>query len=234
LPNIDLIAAHRHVQQIAKAALSQLPAYITPSASEHSIAQVAHQMLCDLGAPETWYYSCPAFVLAGTRSCLSISGRDYQADQTLLGEHNLITVDLSPRIGGHWGDCARSFYLENGHVTPHPTTHDLSEGQDFLASLHAAMLQFVTPNTCCSELFDWSAERITAAGFENLDFLGNVGHSIATQRENRTFIERDNPTLLGDLPFFTYEPHVRQKNGRWGFKHENIFYFDEHGCITEL
>ncbi|SMC16226.1 Metallopeptidase family M24 [Andreprevotia lacus DSM 23236] len=234
MPDTALIAAHRHVQDIAKAVLAALPAHITPDDSEYSITQTAYRLLCELGAPDTWYYNCPAFVLAGERSCLSISGRDYEASRTLLGHYNLITVDLSPSIDGHWGDCARSFYLENGRISAAPTDPQLQAGQRFLTGLHAAMRHFVTPDTRCSELFDWSAAQIAAAGFENLDFLGNVGHSIATRREDRTFIERGKGTRLGELPFFTYEPHVRQQDGRWGFKHENIFYFDHANQLVEL
>ncbi len=70
------------------------------------------------------------------------------------------------------------------------------------------------------ELFDWANRHITACEIENLDFLGNVGHSIATRREDRQYIEAGNTCALQDVPFFTLEPHVRQAGGRWGFKGE--------------
>lgn len=75
---------------------------------------------------------------------------------------------------------------------------------------------------------------VTRGGFENLDFLGNVGHSIATRREDRQYIEAKNMRLLKEVPFFTFEPHVREVGGMWGFKHENIFYFNQDGCVELL
>jgi hypothetical protein len=84
------------------------------------------------------------------------------------------------------------------------------------------------------ELYDWANDRIKASGFENLDFLGNVGHSIATRREDRQYIEAQNMHLLKEVPFFTFEPHVREVGGMWGFKHENIFYFNQDGCVELL
>jgi hypothetical protein len=40
--------------------------------------------------------------------------------------------------------------------------------------------------------------------------------------------------LLKEVPFFTFEPHVREVDGIWGFKHENIFYFNQDGCVELL
>ncbi|XCY77636.1 M24 family metallopeptidase [Pseudomonas sp. CBR-F] len=103
---------NRVVQAAAKSVLQQLVTRITPQSTEASIAEMATQMLADCGYPQTWYYDCPAFVLLGSRSALSVSGRDYRPSDEAVGLHNLITVDLSPRAGNVWGDCARSFYVE--------------------------------------------------------------------------------------------------------------------------
>ncbi len=104
----------------------------------------------------------------------------------------------------------------------------------FLESLHAEMRQTVRPEMEFHELFDWTNNRIKVGGFENLDFLGNVGHSIATRREDRQYIEVRNSRRLHEVPFFTFEPHVREIGGRWGFKHENIFFFNHDGRLEEL
>jgi Xaa-Pro aminopeptidase len=234
MPSIYLIHAHRTVQQAAKSALANLSTQISATDSEASIAARAYWELCALGFRDTWYYNCPAFVLAGTRSCKSISGREYVASDQPVGTYNLVTVDLSPVLDGHWGDCARSFYVEDGRVTTTPVTPEFSVGQHFLKVLHADMQHAVHPGMTFHELFAWSNQRITAAGFENLDFLGNVGHSIATRREDRQYIEANNHCHLRDVPFFTFEPHVRKARGCWGFKHENIFFFNGEGVLEEL
>lgn len=234
MPNPELVSKHRAVQNIAKAVLDDLGARILPFDTERTIATKAYAALCHRGVSDTWYYNCPAFVLLGSRSCVSISGRDYEPSTEKVGTHNLITVDLSPVLGGCWGDCARSFYVENGQLTDSPISDEFKVGHDFLARLHAQMQVFVTPSKTFHELHEWANSRIGEAGFENLDFLGNVGHSIATSRDARQFIEQGNSALLGSVPFFTFEPHVREIEGKWGFKHENIFYFDRNGDAQEL
>ena len=234
MPSRELIAEHKIVQGIARAVLDELTLSISPEDSEFTIVEKSASGLRSRGAPDTWYYDCPAFVLLGARSCLSISGSDYQPAKEKVGSYNLVTVDLSPVLAGRWGDCARSFYVEDGTVTNMPTSPEFSIGQLFLASLHAQMLNTVTPQTSFHELWEWANRKITEQGFENLDFLGNVGHSIATTRDARQYIEKGNMALLGGVPFFTFEPHVRELSGGWGFKHENIFFFNNEQLLEEL
>lgn len=202
--------------------------------TEHSIATRAAARLQARGIGETWYHDCPALVLLGARSCTSVSGRDYRPAVAPVGQMNLVTVDLSPSHLGHWGDCARSFAVEEGHVTLTPRDPSFRAGMSFLQRLHATMRQFVTPQTTFHELAIWSAQQIEAGGFVHLDFLGNVGHSIAARREDRIFVERDNHRRLSEVSFFTFEPHVREVDGKWGFKHEDIFFFNPVGVLEEL
>jgi hypothetical protein len=115
-----------------------------------------------------------------------------------------------------------------------PVTPELSSGKCFLQTLHAEMQATVYPEMKFHELFEWTNDRIKNSGFQNLDFLGNVGHSIATRREDRQYIEAKNNCQLQAVPFFTFEPHVREVSGKWGFKHENIFYFDRDGRVQKL
>lgn len=233
-PPTATIAEHREVQNAAKTVLANLAFSISASDTEATIAAAAHQALCNLGFPDTWYYDCPAFVLAGSRSCLSISGKDYVPSVEPVGEFNLVTVDLSPQRDGRWGDCARSFYVENGRALSDPAAPEFVVGKNFLEGLHAEMQAIVRPTLTFQDLYEWSNSRIATSGFQNLDFLGNVGHSIAPCREDRQYIEATNYNQLGDVPFFTFEPHVREIGGRWGFKHENIFYFTLSGRIETL
>ena len=68
------------------------------------------------GITKTWYYACPALVLLGSRSCLSISGKVYEPSDEKVGSENLVTIDLSPLSNKIWGDCSRSFVVESGKV----------------------------------------------------------------------------------------------------------------------
>jgi hypothetical protein len=221
------------VQQVAKQVLWDLAAEISPADTERSIAEEACAGLSRQGIDETWYYACPAFVLLGSRSCLSVSGRDYMPSLEPVGETNVVTVDLSPMRSGHWGDCARSYFVEDGRATREPRLPEFTVGRDFLKRLHADMLAFVDDDTTFHQLYEWTNDCIAAACFQNLDFKSNVGHSIAKRREDRQYVSAGNHAKLCES-LFTFEPHVRSAGGRWGFKHENIFFFNAARRIEEL
>jgi len=222
------------VQSIAKQVLDDLKFEINAKSTEASIATKAAELLAEYGVKDTWYHNVPAFVLLGERSCLSISGRDYTPAQAEVGSTNLVTIDLSPKVDGIWGDCARSFIIEEGKVVKHPSDHEFQEGLKVEAQLHEAMKSFVTPNTKFSELFEFGNNLIFSLGYENLDFLNNLGHSIELNPDNRRFIDSNCHDQLGSVGLFTYEPHICKNGGIWGFKHENIYYFDEGSRINEL
>lgn len=229
-----LVAAHRKAQDAAKAVLRELAATLGPDDTEQSIASRATGALARYGIQDTWYHDCPALVLLGSRSCTSVSGRDYRPAVEPVGPTNLVTVDLSPSHEGHWGDCARSFVVEQGQVTERPDNPELRRGVEFVGRLQSAMRDFLTPQMTFHDLAVWTARQIEAEGFENLDFRGNVGHSIAARREDRVYIEAGNHRPLAEVSFFTFEPHVRAKDGQWGFKHEDIFFFNATDAVEML
>jgi hypothetical protein len=233
--NAISIAEYREVQSVAKQVLDELGSTMGARDTERSIAVRAAAMLGDRGLPDTWYHDCPAFVLLGSRSCESLSGRVYRPAEELVGRQNLVTVDLSPRRGQIWGDCARSFCIENGRWTRMPGHPEFVEGLAAQRVLHAWLMDHAVPDMGASELFEAANQRVRSLGYENLDFAGNVGHSIVRTLEERRYLERGASVLLRDLNPFTFEPHIRRQiAGRWGFKHENIYAFDEAGVLLEV
>ena len=38
-------------------------------------------------------------------------------------------------------------------------------------------------------------------------------------------------TKLADVKYFTFEPHIAFPDSKYGYKKENIYYFDEAGLI---
>lgn len=228
------IEKYSTIQYIAKQVLQDLSTDISANSTEQSIATRAKELLVRYGVTETWYHNVPAFVLLGSRSCLSISGRDYIPATEPVGSLNLVTVDLSPCIDNIWGDYARSFVVENGRVVSNPKSDEFTEGVKMERHLHKEMQRYVTSQTTFSDLFKFGNRLIIEHGWENLDFLQNLGHSIETKPEHRRFIDRDCQEQLGAVNYFTFEPHIRKRGAQWGFKHENIYYFDESGKINEL
>lgn len=233
--NISQLQHYQQVQAIAKQVLQDIASLIQPADTEASICRKAVELLRNKGIEQTWYYDVPAFVLLGTRSKLSVSGSEYKPDaQQTVGNFNLVTIDLSPLAGKTWGDCARSFCIEQGQVQTHPEDQDFRQGVQAETQLHQRMQAFVTPQTRFSELYAVGNQLISELGFENLDFLNNLGHSIETDPDARRYIDADCHQQLGEVPLFTFEPHIARPGSPWGFKHENIYYFDVCGQLTEL
>jgi hypothetical protein len=145
-----------------------------------------------------------------------------------------VTIDLSPSLGGVWGDCARSFYVENGRSVAIPQAREFAEGAELQRLLHEQLCATTTRGTTFGEACSAATAAIRRAGFECIDFLGNVGHSIESSPADRIYLEPENPRPLGDVGLFTFEPHIRKLGGQWGFKHENIYYFDDDGRLIEL
>lgn len=231
---MELIHTYKEVQDIAKRVHSVIGGFISPESSELSIAKRAAELLADFGAPETWYHNVPAFVLLGSRSCLSISGRDYIPSNEEVGYLNLVTVDLSPKVGSVWGDCARSYAVENGAVAEEPSNPEFIDGIEVEKALHRDMINFVSPETKFSHLFEYANSKIKDYGYENLDFLLNLGHSIEVRPEARRFIDKNSHEKLGSVSFFTFEPYIKKVGSSWGFKHEEIYYFNGNGRAVAL
>lgn len=232
----DLIL-HRHVQQIARSVLEALPEFMTADSTEASIAAAAQRLLADRGITRTWYYRVPAVVLAGSRSCRSISGRLYKPADEPIGGHNLITVDLSPEFDGVWGDCARSFPIENGRFTPTPNDPEFQRGLATLSDFHSDMKRFVTRQTTFHELHGFGTAWLRQRGYECIDFRSNFGHSIGASLDDRIFVGSGNYVRLADAGLFTFEPHIRtvaSAPGRWGFKLENMYYFGKNNEACEV
>jgi Xaa-Pro aminopeptidase len=223
------IHLHERVQRIAKVVLNDLANWLNVGMSEAAIVNKCIAMLKEHGVHETWYYNTPALVLVGKRSILSISGRGYTPSAEVFAvDGDLVTVDLSPSVAGRWGDCARSFVIGQ---TP---SDAIADGFDAEVALHRELTSKATPSMTFGEVHSLMARAIEKLGFENLDFLANLGHSIALDRHDRVFIERGNQRSLGSVAMFTFEPHIRRPGTLLGFKHENIYYFDSSHQLREL
>lgn len=101
------------------------------------------------------------------------------------------------------------------------------------AYLHKAMRGFADENTTFEELFYYINDQIEAHGYVNLDFLGNLGHSIVKEKGQRIYIEKGNTEKLSAVEAFTFEPHISLPGSLYGFKKENIYTF-RCGVLKEL
>lgn len=101
--------------------------------------------------------------------------------------------------------------MENGKVVEDIGLIENPEWKNGLQmeeKLHIELLRFATKETTFEELYYHMNKYIVENGFVNLDFMGNLGHSIVKTKGDRVYIEKGNMTKLGDVKYFTFEPHI--------------------------
>ena len=171
-----------------------------------------------------------------TLSEVSYSGREYETSDRVLQEEDIITIDLSPQREEIWGEYVRTLILEKGKVVENLDcirNEEWKAGLQMEQKLHRELYDFVTAETTFEELFYHMNKRIIDQGYVNLDFLGNLGHSIEKRSEDRIYIEKGNQKKLREVSCFTFEPHISRENSRYGYKWENIYYL-ENGKLKEV
>lgn len=225
------ISPYLHVQNIALRVLRDIVPFIKSGTRECSIADICTRLLEQYGAKDSWYHNVPALVLVGERTTLSVTGKEYRPSDVAIRSYDLVTIDLSPTINDFWGDCARSYIVSSGSVKPIAKSSYLYHGLRTERELHSLMREIATPETSMHQLHSIFNESIETRGYKNLDFRGNLGHTIERHLDERRYIEANNQILLGDCDMFTFEPHICRTDENWGFKMENIYYFENDKAI---
>ncbi|MBD5469672.1 MAG: aminopeptidase P family protein [Lachnospiraceae bacterium] len=220
---------YQEVQNIARQTMHYIRQVIKPDMNLKQIRQLCEDKMLELGADSFWYWDIGAFCFAGEETTVSVSGKKYVTSDRRIQENDIITIDLSPQSNNIWGDYARTIILENGQVVEELSdiqNEEWRKGLQMEEMLHAEMKKYVRPETSFEALYHYINELIRQRGYENLDFMGNLGHSIVKNKEERIYIEEGNQSKLSDVSFFTFEPHIRMQNSVYGFKKENIYYFN--------
>ena len=153
-----------------------------------------------------------------------------------LAENDILTIDLSPQCEGLWGDYARTLILQDGKYVEEICEIRNEEwrlGLLMEEELHEELFRFATPETTFEQLYEHMNSLIAEKGFVNLDFNGNLGHSIVKEKNDRIYIEKGNHKKLSETDFFTFEPHIGITGSPYGYKKENIYYFAQ-GKLKEL
>lgn len=224
------------VQKIAKDTIEYIKKEIREGMKLTDVRRLCEEKMLALGADSFWYWDVGAFVFSGDETTVSVSGREYVTSDRLIAADDIITIDLSPQCGNIWGDYARTVILEDGKVVDDINSIRKFEWRNGLLmeeELHAELLRFAAPQTTFEELYFHINQLITDRGFVNLDFLGNLGHSIVKDKNDRIYTEKGNTALLSSVDYFTFEPHISVKGSKYGYKKENIYYFAD-GVLKEL
>lgn len=220
---------YKDVQQIAKDTIDFAKKNIKPGMKLLDIRKLCEQKMLELGADSFWYWDVGAFVFAGDETTVSVSGKQYVTSDRIINENDIVTIDLSPQNDNIWGDYARTIILENGVVVDKADVNNVEwrNGLQMEYGLHKELLEFANIETTFEELYYHINEIITENGFINLDFMGNLGHSIVKNKGDRVYIEKGNKQKLSDVDYFTFEPHISIPRSKYGYKKENIYYFED-------
>lgn len=225
---------YSEVQKIAKDTIEYIKTVIRPEMNLLDIRRICEEKMLSLGADSFWYYDIGAFVFSGNETTLSVSGREYKTSDKIIQSNDIITIDLSPQHNNTWGDYARTIIVENGNAVQNIEDIGNDEWRNGLFTeekLHEKMKEFSSPTTTFEELFFYINNLISENGYANLDFNGNLGHSIVKNKSDRIYIEKGNNIKLGDVKYFTFEPHIRKIDGLFGYKKENIYCFEGNRLI---
>ena len=224
------------MQNLNRATIEYASTVIVPGMTLCELRKLCETYMLSHGADSFWYWNVGAFVFAGDKTTVSVSGREYKTDDHVIEPNDIITIDLSPQNNCIWGDYARTLIVENGSIIKEINQIQNAEWRNGLKMeeyLHEAMLVFVNDDTTFEELFYYINEQIKAHGYVNLDFLGNLGHSIVRDKKERIYIEKGNTEKLSAVDAFTFEPHISLAGSHYGFKKENIYTFNN-GAVAEL
>lgn len=220
---------NQDLQNIARNTIEYIKTVIKPEMNLLEIRRLCEEKMFLLGADSFWYWDVGAFVFAGEETAISISGKDYKTSNRLINENDIITIDLSPQNNFVWGDFARTIIIENGKVVDFVSkikNPEWKKGLLFEDKLHSELKKFAKPDITFEELYFYMNDFIQNNGFVNLDFAGNLGHSIVNKKDDRIYIENGNNAYLKEVKYWTFEPHIALKNSKFGYKKENIYYFE--------
>ena len=226
----------RDMQNLNRDTIAYIASVIQPGMTLRNVRTMCEEYMLSHGADSFWYWDVGAFVFRGEDTILSVSGRQYETADTVIELNDIITIDLSPQRNSVWGDYARTVVLEDGNVVRDSAkilNPQWQEGLQMEDRLHEAMRSFVCPHTTFEELFFYINDIIRNNGYVNLDFLGNLGHSIVSEKGQRIYIEKGNKTKLSEIDAFTFEPHISLPGGKYGYKMENIYSFND-SQVVEL
>lgn len=232
----ETLCLYAAMQNLNRATIKYISDKIKAGMNLLEIKALCEAYLLKNGADSFWYWNVGAFVFAGDETAVSVSGRDYKAADRTIQENDIVTIDLSPQKNNIWGDYARTLVLENGDVCSKIDEIKRDEWRNGLQMeeyLHKTLIDVAAPDMTFEELYDYMNDLIVKKGFHNVDFLGNLGHSIVKNKNDRIYIEKGNDKRLLDVEMFTFEPHISISDSKYGYKREDIYYFDR-GKLIKL
>lgn len=193
------------------------------------IRNICEEFMLKNGANLFWYWNVGAFVFFCDETTVSISGKN-RTSKKIVNKNDIITVDLSPQNNNIWWDYARTIIIENGVVVDNVEdiqNLEWKQGLKMWQYLHQILIENATPDMTFEELYFYINDVISKHEFMNL------GHSIVENKDDRVYIEKGNQLKLSEVKIFKFEPHINLHNSKYGYKREDIYYFEK-GKLVKL
>jgi Xaa-Pro aminopeptidase len=211
LPPPGLVLAQRIARDAAAAGL----AAARPGATEQDIEAAVSAFLAGAGVAHVWTITNVGLG-ENARVCFPTN----PPTDLAAAERDVAMVDVHPiTADGWWGDCTRCVVVG-----------DWPEARTALADLkriHRDTLALCRPGMPAQELFGESHRRLTAEGFELLDLLGNIGHSLAPGAAYlHNFIDAGNAAEMWGA--WAIEPFAAR--GDIAVKVEDLVWFGRDAC----
>jgi len=218
-------------QDIARACLEHMKTFLRPGLDREDIHEECARYMTALGSQRWWIHDDPALILFGDMT--AYSGREDPSPRfkgKTVQNNDLITIDVAPTVGSGWGDLARSFVMEDGKIVDWEASRndEIREGMTLEMRLHRLFVDSVNEHMSFEMLHDLVESVVAKAGYRNLDYHGNYGHTIENDQKDRVTIDKGVDVNIASYNKpITFEPHICKKDGSLGIKHEIMYVFYE-------
>ena len=218
-------------QDIARACLEHMREYLRPGLGREEIHEECARYMTALGSQRWWIHDDPALILFGDMT--AYSGREDPAPRfrgKTVQPNDLITIDVAPTVHNGWGDLARSFVMEDGKIVnwKNCRNEEIRQRMAMEMRLHQLFVDSVDERMTFEMLHDLVDSFLKKAGYRNLDYHGNYGHTIENEQRDRVTIDRGVRTnIVSYGKPITFEPHICRIDGSFGIKHEIMYVYYE-------
>ena len=194
----------------------ELAKTLTVGESEKEIVDRYYSLLAQADLTNHWY---PALIYIGESTGLPISRRYHlPSDEVRLKDNDIIMIDSTPLDGTVWSNWAETFSVGNDSFF----AQLIEDSKEIVDKTYAYT---ISEAKTIQDIYKFAMNLINNSGFESLDPMGDVGHSIFQVPEGQTVDKTPQADRLfiypehGDRPIegiISIEPQIGKKHPKNG------------------
>ena len=202
----DELREIRAAVDIAVSAFRFIKGYIRPGLTELEIAGELERFIRQRGAEAS---SFKIIAASGANSCFPHA----QITKRLLGENDLVLVDMGVEVNGYKSDLTRVFFL--GKITSIQC-----KVYQIVREAQARAIEAIRPGIAISVVDDTARAHITACGYGKY-FGHSLGHGIGLEVHEDPSVSNKNKAIVREGMVFTVEPGIYLP-GKFGIRIEDM------------